>query len=57
MLAGYFVHWMPQKWKDDVHVLFAKFPLPVQAIAVSVTVFLMYQAVSDTFKPFVYFQF
>jgi len=57
ILAGYIVHWLPQDWKDKVLELFSKAPMPVQAIAVSLTVFLMYQAVSDTFKPFVYFQF
>lgn len=57
ILAGYIVHWLPQEWKDRLLDIFSKAPMPVQAIAVSLTVFLMYQAVSDTFKPFVYFQF
>jgi hypothetical protein len=36
---------------------FARMPMPAQAFAVAVIVIVMYQAVSDTFKAFVYFQF
>ena len=57
MLFGYIIHWLPQKMKDSWERLFSRTPMPLQAIAVAAIVFLMYQAVSDTFKPFVYFQF
>ena len=57
ILCGYIVHWLPDALKDKSERVFTRFPMPVQAIAVAVIVILIYQAVSDTFKPFVYFQF
>lgn len=55
--VGYFLHWMPQSWKDAGVMAFTRMPVPVQMVSISVCVLLMYQAVSDSFKPFVYFQF
>jgi hypothetical protein len=55
--VGYIVHWLPQKIKDLWENLFKRFPLPLQAVAVAIIVILMYQAVSDTFKPFAYFEY
>ena len=57
ILFGFIVHWLPERTKKWYETLFAKFPMPLQAITVAVIVMVIYQAVSDTFKPFVYFQF
>lgn len=57
MLIGYFLHWMPQSWKDKVQNEFTKMNLFLKSLLIVISVFLMYQAISDTFKPFVYFQF
>lgn len=57
ILAGMIVHWIPQKIKDTYQRWFTAFPMPLQAIAVAIIVILIYQAVSDVSKPFVYFQF
>jgi D-alanyl-lipoteichoic acid acyltransferase DltB (MBOAT superfamily) len=57
ILTGFILHWLPQSWKDKGTQTFAKVPFFLQAILISCSVFLMYQAISDTFKPFVYFQF
>lgn len=54
---GYFLHWMPQTWKDKGQDRFTKMNLGLKSIIIVICVFLMYQAISDTFKPFVYFQF
>ena len=54
---GYFLHWMPQSWKDKGQDRFTKMNLGLKSIIIVICVFLMYQAISDTFKPFVYFQF
>jgi D-alanyl-lipoteichoic acid acyltransferase DltB (MBOAT superfamily) len=54
---GYFLHWMPQSWKDKGQDYFTKMNLGLKSIIIVICVFLMYQAISDTFKPFVYFQF
>lgn len=57
ILSGFVLHWLPQSWKDKGTLLFARIPFVFQAICIAFSVFLMYQAISDTFKPFVYFQF
>jgi alginate O-acetyltransferase complex protein AlgI len=57
ILFGYTFHWLPDTWKKSGERRFAGFPMAFQAAIVAVIVVLMYQAVSDTFKPFVYFQF
>jgi len=57
ILTGFVLHWLPQSWKDNGTLAFAKVPFFLQALLISCSVFLMYQAISDTFKPFVYFQF
>lgn len=57
ILGGYLIHWCPQLIKNKIEALFVQSNIIVQAITVSLIILLMYQAVSDTFKPFVYFQF
>jgi alginate O-acetyltransferase complex protein AlgI len=57
MLFGFTVHWLPQKIKDWWEGIFTKMPMPLQAISVALIMVLVYQAVSGTSKPFVYFQF
>lgn len=57
MLIGYIFHWLPQRIKNIYEGWFTKSPMLLQVLAVAVIIFIMYQAVSDTFKPFVYFQF
>jgi D-alanyl-lipoteichoic acid acyltransferase DltB (MBOAT superfamily) len=57
ILTGFVLHWLPQSWKDKGTLVFAKIPFFLQSILIACSVFLMYQAISDTFKPFVYFQF
>lgn len=57
ILFGYIVHWLPQKVKSIWENLFKRLSMPLQALAVAIIVILMYQAVSDTFKPFAYFEY
>ena len=57
MLIGYIIHWLPGKVKDIWEKAFTNMPMVMQALSVAVIIFLMYQMVSDTSKPFVYFQF
>lgn len=57
MILGFVVHWLPQKIKDGWENRFEGMSLYAKAISVSVILLLMYQAVSDVSKPFVYFQF
>jgi alginate O-acetyltransferase complex protein AlgI len=57
MLAGFIVHWLPGGFKKTYSAWFTRMPLPIQAVAVSVIVILIYQAVGSEAPPFVYLQF
>jgi len=57
MIFGYILHWLPSKLKDYGERKFTNLPMVVQSIAVAILLIIIYQAFSDTFKPFVYFQF
>lgn len=57
MIFGYILHWLPSKLKDYSERKFTNLPMVVQSIAVAILLIIIYQAFSDTFKPFVYFQF
>lgn len=57
LIIGFIIHWFPQRYKDNGIKLFSKTPVPLQVLSVAVALFLIYQAVSDESKGFVYFQF
>jgi len=57
LLVGYIIHWLPERFKDWYTDTFTKMHISLQVLAVVVIVILIYQAVSDVSKPFVYFQF
>ena len=57
MLIGYILHWLPGKTKLFGERVFTKLPIYAQSIVVAIILVFVYQAFSDTFKPFVYFQF
>lgn len=57
ILTGFVLHWLPQTLKEGSVQLFGKMPMVLQAVVVAVSIVGMYQAVSDSFKAFVYFQF
>lgn len=57
MLFGFIVHWLPDRIKEGWEKVYTSLPIPVQAIAVTIIVLLMYQAVSSEAPPFVYLQF
>lgn len=54
---GFILHWMPQRWKDGGVAVFGRLPLFIQMLGVALVIILMYQAVSESFKPFVYLEF
>lgn len=54
---GFFLHWIPQRWKDAGVAVFSKTPMVLQLLMVAISVVLMYQAVSGEFKAFVYLEF
>jgi D-alanyl-lipoteichoic acid acyltransferase DltB (MBOAT superfamily) len=57
MLIGYILHWLPGKTKLFGEKVFTRLPIHMQSIIVAIILIFVYQAFSDTFKPFVYFQF
>ncbi len=57
ILIGYFFHWLPQTIKHRYEQIFIQMSMPLQIGSVILIIFIMYQAVSDTFKPFVYLAF
>jgi alginate O-acetyltransferase complex protein AlgI len=57
ILVGFIIHWLPDSWKATYANLFRTWPMPVQMLAVSVIVVLVYQAVSGESPPFVYWKF
>ncbi len=56
-LLGMIIHWLPADWKRRYRLGFASLPLPVMALAVLATVFVVYQFVTAEMQPFIYFQF
>lgn len=57
MLGGFFIHWLPDKFKKMYERWFTRMPLTLQAISVAVIIVLMYQAISSEAPPFVYLMF
>ncbi len=57
MLIGYVLHWLPGKVKLFGEKVFTRLPIYIQSVVVAIILIFIYQAFSDTFKPFVYFQF
>jgi D-alanyl-lipoteichoic acid acyltransferase DltB (MBOAT superfamily) len=57
MIAGFIVHWLPDKLKKLGEKTYTAMPIPVQGLIIVITVFLMYQAIGAEQPPFVYLQF
>jgi len=57
MIIGYITHWLPQYQKDTIEGYYAKSPLMVKGVVVTVVSVLCYQAFSSDFQPFIYFAF
>ena len=57
MVFGYILHWLPSKIKEIGERKFTGLPMFIQSFVVAIILIIIYQAFSDTFKPFVYFQF
>ncbi len=55
MVVGFIFHWLPKRIKAIYEDLFANMPMYLQAVLVAIIVLLIYQAVSDESRGFVYF--
>ena len=55
MIVGFIIHWLPKRIKAIYEDFFANLPMYLQAVSVAIIVLLIYQAVSDESRGFVYF--
>lgn len=57
IIVGMIIHWLPSKWKRWYRINFAMLPIPVIALIVIATVFIVYQFITADVQAFIYFQF
>ena len=57
MLVGFIIHWLPDKVKELWEKAYTALPILLQAVAVAIIVFFIYQAIGAEQPPFVYLQF
>lgn len=57
MLAGFIIHWLPDRVKAIYEKAFTRMPLPLQAVSVAIIIVLLYQALGAEQPAFVYLQF
>lgn len=57
MLAGYIIHWVPEKIKEKYRGWFASQSYIVMGVIATVVIFVCYQFMSGEMQPFIYFQF
>lgn len=57
MLAGYLIHWIPEKTKIAYRTWFASRSFAVMGLIAIFAIFCMYQLMSGEMQPFIYFQF
>lgn len=57
MALGYFLHWMPQNWKDSIAIEFISMPDFAKAAFLFFIGFILFQSRSSEIQPFIYFQF
>lgn len=57
MLVGFIIHWLPEKVKLLWEKAYTALPIALQAVAVAIIIFLLYQAIGAEQPPFVYLQF
>ena len=56
-VVGMIIHWLPVRWKRWYRINFALLPLPIMAILIVITVFIVYQFITADLQAFIYFQF
>ncbi|MBO4806694.1 MAG: MBOAT family protein [Paludibacteraceae bacterium] len=56
-VIGMIIHWLPENFKRRYRLSFAMLPLPVIAVIVVVSVFIIYQFITADLQKFIYFQF
>jgi D-alanyl-lipoteichoic acid acyltransferase DltB (MBOAT superfamily) len=57
MLTGYFIHFLPEKFKESYRGLFIRMPLVFQCLIIMMIAVLLLQMRSTETMPFIYFRF
>ena len=57
LLAGYLIHWIPERLKERYRNWFASRSFFVMGLLAIIAVFFMYQLMGGEMQPFIYFQF
>jgi len=57
LVLGYLAHWQPDSWERFFGKTLAKLPIVIQALALSIVIWILFQARSADIQPFIYFQF
>ena len=57
MAAGYFIHFLPEKFKESYRGLFIRIPLAVQLAIVMLVAVMLFQMRTSEVMPFIYFRF
>lgn len=57
IVIGMIIHWLPENFKRKYRLCFAMMPLPLMALVVVVSVFIIYQFITADLQTFIYFQF
>ena len=57
MLIGYITHWLPEKNKNQIEVIYNNSPFALKIVVGVVVGVLCYQVFSSDIQPFIYFQF
>lgn len=57
MLIGYIIHWLPEKNKNQIEMIYNNSPFALKIVMGVVVGVLCYQVFSSDIQPFIYFQF
>jgi alginate O-acetyltransferase complex protein AlgI len=57
MILGFTLHWLSGSLKEKAMNLFIATPVYLQAVLSTLVVFIIYQSVSSSLQPFIYFRF
>lgn len=57
ILAGYLIHFLPEKIKESYRGLFIRMPLAIQFLIILVVAVVLFQMRSSEIMPFIYFRF
>ena len=57
IIAGYMIHFLPERFKESYRGLFIKIPLAAQMVIILLVGFMLYQMRATEIMPFIYFRF